>query len=54
LNYLVLIDMAPRVIQRAQLMLAYQRDAQQPLPLDRPVNLSMAGTKSVFNTKSFM
>jgi hypothetical protein len=54
LNYLVLIDMAPRVIQNAQLFLTYQRDAQQPLPMDRPVNISMAGTKSVYNTKSFL
>jgi hypothetical protein len=54
LNYLILVDMVPRVIQNAQLFLAYQRDAQQPLPMDRPVNISMAGTKSGYNTKSFL
>lgn len=54
LNYLVLIDMAPRVIQNAQLFLSYQRDAQQPLPMDRPRNMSSAGTKGAFNNKSFL
>ena len=54
LNYLVLIDMAPRVIQSAQLFLSYQRDAQQPLPMDRPRNMSSSGTKGAFNNKSFI
>jgi hypothetical protein len=54
LNYLVLIDMVPRVIQAAQLFLSYQRDAQQPLPMDRPSNMSMSGTRSTFNNKSFI
>jgi hypothetical protein len=54
LNYLILIDMVPRVIQNAQLYLTYQRDAQQPLPLDRSVNMSSAGTKSVYNSKTFL
>jgi hypothetical protein len=54
LNYLVLVDMVPRVIQNAQLYLTYQRDAQQPLPMDRPVNMSSAGTKSNYNNKSFL
>ena len=54
LNYLILVDMVPRVIQHAQLYLTYQRDAQQPLPMDRPTDMSSAGTKSVYNTKTFL
>ena len=54
LNYLILLDMVPRVIQSSQLFLAYQRDSQQPLPMDRPVNMSSAGTRSGYNNKSFL
>lgn len=54
LNYMVMVDMVPRVIQNINLMLTYQRDTQQPLPMARPVNMSSAGTKSNFNTKSFL
>ena len=54
LNYMVMVDMVPRVIQNINLMLSYQRDSQQPLPMSRPVNLSSAGTRSNFNTKSFI
>ena len=47
LNYLVLIDMVPRVMNAVQLELSYRRDhSQQPLPLDRPQCVSSAGTKS--------
>jgi hypothetical protein len=54
LNYMVMVDMVPRVIQNINLMLSYQRDAQQPLPMTRPMNMSSAGTRSNFNTKSFV
>jgi hypothetical protein len=54
LNYMVMVDMVPRVIQSINLMLSYQRDSQQPLPMARPTNMSSAGTRSNFNTKSFL
>ena len=47
LNYMVIVDMVPRTISAILLHLSYQRDhSQQPLPLDRPQNMSSAGTKS--------
>ena len=47
LNYQIVLYMVPKVMNAVQLNLAYQRDhSQQPLFLDRPQNLSSAGTKS--------
>ena len=54
LNYQIMVDMVPRVLQNIAKNLTYQRDVQQPMPGDRPINMSSAGTKSTFNTKSFM
>lgn len=47
LNYMVVVDMVPRTISAIQLYLSYERDhSQQPLPLDRPQNMSQSGTRS--------
>lgn len=47
LNYQVLLDLVPRVIQNAQQHLSFVRDhSQQPLPMDRSQNVSSAGTLS--------
>lgn len=47
LNYQVIIDLVPRVMSNAQQHLAYIRDhSQQHLVMDRPRNVSNAGTRS--------
>lgn len=46
LNYQVILDLAPRVMSKAQEYLSYMRDhSQQALPMDRPRNVSSAGTR---------
>ena len=47
LNYLVLLDMVPRVISNAQHHLSFIRDhSQQGLHMDRPQYMSTTGTRS--------
>jgi hypothetical protein len=47
LNYQVVSWLIPRVMSNVQQHLTYQRDqSQQVLPMDRPVNVSSAGTRS--------
>ena len=47
LNYQVLLYLVPKVISNAQQHLSFIRDhSQQPLPMDRSVNVSSAGTRS--------
>lgn len=47
LNSAILKEIVPRVLDKIQLTLSYRRDrSQQPLPMDRPLYMSSAGTRS--------
>ena len=47
LNKKTLLEIVPRVHTNIQMELTYQRDqGAQPLPMERPINISSAGTRS--------
>lgn len=47
LNFDVINDIFPRMVSKIQMQLTYQRDqGSQPLPMERAVNVSSAGTRS--------
>lgn len=54
LNLKTLIDMVPRVIEKIQQELSYQRDqGNQPMTMDHPVSVSSAGTRANRSVSSF-
>ena len=55
LNLKVLLDVVPRIISKVKMELTYQRDhGSQPLPIQLPVNVSNAGTKTGRSFDSFI
>ncbi len=55
LNLKVLMDVVPRIITKVKMELTYQRDhGSQPLPIQLPVNVSNAGTKTGRSFDSFI
>ena len=55
LNLKILLDVVPRIISKVKMELTYQRDhGSQPLPIQLPVNVSNAGTKTGRSFDSFI
>ena len=55
LNLKVLLDVVPRIISKIKMELTYQRDnGSQPLPIQLPVNVSNAGSKTGRSFDSFI